>query len=131
MPHRWCRGGHGARCLLRTRHLACTSTLLSAASPRFPSAGPALDAPSEVAELQREVELLRGKVDSHPEVKRFAVENLHLSEVGGRALRCVRGLLCVCGLLCLSRWWGGGVLLCGGGRVGALPLLLPLLRPRR
>ena len=49
------------------------------------TAGSAADVPAEVAELQAELELLRAKVESHPEVKRFAVENLHLSEVGGRA----------------------------------------------
>jgi hypothetical protein len=47
------------------------------------AAASAADVPTEVAELQREVELLRGKVEAHPEVKRFAVENLHLSEVWG------------------------------------------------
>ena len=50
------------------------------------TAGSAADVPAEVAELQAELELLRAKVESHPEVKRFAVENLHLSEVGGWAL---------------------------------------------
>lgn len=45
------------------------------------AAASAADVPTEVAELQREVELLRAKVEAHPEVKRFAVENLHLSEV--------------------------------------------------
>lgn len=35
-----------------------------------------------MAELQGEVALLRAKCDSHPEVKRFAVENLRLGEVG-------------------------------------------------
>ena len=46
-------------------------------------AGLPADVPAEVAQLQGELELLRAKVESHPEVKRFAVENLHLSEVGG------------------------------------------------
>lgn len=47
---------------------------------RMQGGASAADVPTEVAELQREVELLRGKVEAHPEVKRFAVENLHLSE---------------------------------------------------
>lgn len=48
---------------------------------RPPHAVTATDAPAEVAELQQEIELLRAKVDAHPDVKRFAVENIRLSEV--------------------------------------------------
>ncbi|PRW34071.1 phragmoplast orienting kinesin 2 [Chlorella sorokiniana] len=44
------------------------------------NAGGGGDVPAEVAELQQELELLRAKVDSHPEVKRFAVENIRLAE---------------------------------------------------
>jgi len=44
--------------------------------------------PAEMAELQREIELLRAKVEAHPEVKRFAVENLRLSEVRTAANPC-------------------------------------------
>lgn len=43
-------------------------------------AGSGSDTPAEVADLQREIDLLRAKVEAHPEVKRFAVENLKLSE---------------------------------------------------
>lgn len=33
-----------------------------------------------VAALQQEIDLLKAKVEAHPEVKRFALENLHLSQ---------------------------------------------------
>lgn len=47
-------------------------------------AGGSADTSAEVAGLQREIELLRAKVEAHPEVKRFAVENLKLSEARTR-----------------------------------------------
>ena len=47
------------------------------------------DASDLVASLQQEIELLQSKLDSHPEVKRFAVENLHLSHQVERLSRAI------------------------------------------
>jgi hypothetical protein len=77
--------------------IPCCSSAVAA------TAGSAADVPAEVAELQAELELLRAKVESHPEVKRFAVENLHLSEVGGWVR--VNGF---CWALLGGRGWVGG-----------------------
>lgn len=59
----------------------CVNELARPPPPDIPPAGGVEDIPADMAELQREIELLRAKVDAHPEVKRFAVENLRLSEV--------------------------------------------------
>lgn len=79
-----CRGDWRAAVNVR---FACnrSATSLRRPSPHQPSSTAGGNVPAEVSELQQEIDLLRGKVEAHPEVKRFAVENLRLSEVGGTA----------------------------------------------
>jgi kinesin family protein 15 len=69
----------GMRALVAARDadLQRTQMMLKLKESRLSRAAPSTD--EVVAALSSEIELLKTKLDSHPEVKRFAVENLHLS----------------------------------------------------
>jgi kinesin family member 15 len=69
----------GMRALLAARDadLQRTQMMLKLKESRLARVAPSSD--EMVTALSSEIELLKTKLDSHPEVKRFAVENLHLS----------------------------------------------------
>jgi kinesin family protein 15 len=69
----------GMRALVAARDadLQRTQMMLKLKESRLSRAAPSSD--ETITALNSEIELLKAKLDSHPEVKRFAVENLHLS----------------------------------------------------